>query len=66
MTKREIILKSRNEEEEILMKKFSHDEYIRLVGMKKNLWDKPEEEYKEKFIPVTLYKYWSFSSTSNI
>lgn len=44
------------------MEKFSHDEYIRLIGEGKNLGDKPEERYKDSFIPLTLYKYWSFSS----
>lgn len=44
------------------MEKFSYDEYIRLVGTKKNIWDEPEEKYKEQFIPSVLYKYWSFTS----
>lgn len=44
------------------MEKFSYDEYIRLVGTKKNIWDEPEEKYKKQFIPSVLYKYWSFTS----
>lgn len=44
------------------MEKFSHDEYIRLIGEEKEFGDKPEERYKDRFIPSTLYKYWSFSS----
>lgn len=47
---------------ETLLDIFSHDEYIRLIGLKKNLWDEPEEKYKDKFIPSMLYKYWSFTS----
>lgn len=49
-------------EMEAFMEKFSHDEYIRLIGEGKKLGDKPEERYKDRFIPSTLYKYWSFSS----
>lgn len=44
------------------MGKFSYDEYVRLVGTKKNIWDEPEQKYKEQFIPSVLYKYWSFTS----